>query len=383
MLRLQTEGEAPNRIQKNDAVQVLEVRQGNVLSYLQAGDYTGEGCFLEDSNGIYRFETTTTAMVDSDLCYLLKADLAEVKEEFPEVETSIQTVMNQKAMLERPRRMFGEAAGGDGSLSPLEVRELLISQLHFSEGPELDELITTMAKGGGVVDEFEFAAWFRAHEAAEQEQYREILEGETLGELVQWVTTAHLENGQLDECLDSPKPHAALVNKILSSPRLLRLLHEDQAMEREYFSRLLKRELEIDPQYLVNRLDERRGIWRARTPELDPQMLRDALHGVGWNRLASALGRTPQVSSNLQVIGRVLAQLPLLEEVRQDEEAAWEAQGLEPPDRLLYSTREELSAVVLRGELAELSLGSLHGNAREELVRQSSVFNSGCLCWSN
>jgi hypothetical protein len=172
LLRLQTEGEAPNRIQKNDAVQVLEVRQGNVLSYLQAGDYTGEGCFLEDSNGIYRFETTTTAMVDSDLCYLLKADLAEVKEEFPEVETSIQTVMNQKAMLERPRRMFGEAAGGDGSLSPLEVRELLISQLHFSEGPELDDLITTMAKGGGVVDEFEFAAWFRAHEAAEQEQYR-------------------------------------------------------------------------------------------------------------------------------------------------------------------------------------------------------------------
>ena len=463
-----TEGEASDRVLKTDSVQVLEVRQGNVLSYLNAGDYTGEGCFLEDDNGIYRFESTTTAMVDTDLCYLIKSDLAEVKEEFPEVETSIQTVMNEKNMAERPRRMFGEASGGDGDLSAAEMKELLITQLHFSEGDELEQLIEDMDQdGGGTVDEFEFAAWFRARHASEQAHFREILSGETLGELVEWVVTAHLENGQIEECLDSPKPQPALVDKILSTPRLLDLIHEDQGVEREYYSRYLDHEVEKDSEYLVSRLDPVNGAWIARNPGLGRQLLQE-LHAAaqfaeseltarqlhvrgigidGWDgttaengdyeNVASmakifspfgvfdhaqihhrvvdsantswalvTLGDTASVDSVLaaherrplfagnhrlvlhrfsptqaksgqggmltvqkrQVIGRVLAQLSLIEEVRQDEDKALEATGREPVDRLLYSTRAELSAIVLRGELAELSLGALHARAREEEI---------------
>ena len=57
-----------------------------------------------------------------------------------------------------------------------------------------------------------------------------------------------------------------------------------------------------------------------------------------------------------------------IEELRKDEDEALarQAEGVhEPVDRLLFSTRAELNAIVQRGELAELNLGALHAYARE------------------
>lgn len=259
------------------------------------GDYIGEGCFLEDSNGQYRSETTTTAMVDTDLCYLLKSDLADVKEEFPEVETSIHTAMNEKSMADGPRRMFGEASGGDGELNAAEVRKLLTTQCHFSEGPALEQLMTDLdLNGNGVVDEFAFAAWHRARHAEEQAQYRQALDGKTLGQLTQWCTLTHLEDGQIEKCLDSPKPQAALVDKILSTPRLLRLLHEDENLEREYYMRFLGAALKAETGYLSSRLAEN-GLWRKRNATLNPEMLRDTAHisaGAGGGAAATTNSRS-------------------------------------------------------------------------------------------
>ena len=384
-----TEGEAPDRVMKGDSVQVLEVRQGNVLSYLTDGDYTGEGCFLDGST--YRYEETTTAMIDSDLCFLLKSDLAEVKEEFPEVETSIQTVMNDKIMAEGPRRMFGEASGGDGDLSVAEMKELLVNKMHFAEDAELDQLLNAMDKrdgdGSGTSDEFEFAAWYRARHAAEQAAYREILSGSSLGVLVEWVTTARLEAGQLEECLDSVKPQAALVDKILSTPRLLELVHKDQQLERDYYCRYLERELANDSEYLLNRLHPEHGDWVARNPQAylddDQRQILQAVYEVAHPPASASVSATDAgqlvsegeagtsvvvAAAMRDMVDRALAQPSIIEELRKDEDEALarQAEGVhEPVDRLLFSTRAELNAIVQRGELAELNLGALHAYARE------------------
>ena len=84
-----SEGESTERLKVGDAVQVIEVRRGSVLGYLTEGDYTGEGCFLDDCSGsVYRYTSNVTAMEDSSLCFLQKDDLVRVKHEFPGTSTT-------------------------------------------------------------------------------------------------------------------------------------------------------------------------------------------------------------------------------------------------------------------------------------------------------
>jgi hypothetical protein len=378
-----TEGEASDRIAKGDTAQVLEVRQGNVLSYLTDGDYTGEGCFL-DSDSNYRYEETTTAMVNSDLCYLLKSDVDEVKEIFPEIEVSIRTVMNGKMIAEGPKRIFGEASGGDGDLSPEEMKELLITQMNFTEGAELDQLIRGMTQNGNEgTDQFEFVAWYRAQYAAEQASYRHILCSTSLGTLVEWVATAHMEDVELAECLDSMKPQEALVDKILSTPRLFELVHKDHQSERDHYMRYLKRELGKNSKYLAQRLNPVNGVWIARNPQLDRQLLHDVLNGppepalesVTAKPFAGAPSRQDGTSTAPldELIDRVLAQASLIVEMRQDEDLARQATGHEPVQRLLFSTAAEFNTIVLRSELEGLTLGALYAYARDEGIEMALI----------
>jgi len=191
-----TEGESPHTIKKDDKVHLIEVRRGTVLSYLSEGDYTGEGCFTDES-GFYRHDANTTAMCDSDLCFLLKEDLTAVKEEFPEVEASIQTVLNDTAALEQPRRLFAAAAGADGQLDKDELQKLLVDELQFPPGKateqEVKHMMQTIDKdGSGGIDELEFDAWFRQRLASQQSHFRKALEKRTLGEIVTWAATVRL-----------------------------------------------------------------------------------------------------------------------------------------------------------------------------------------------
>ena len=105
------EGDSDVKLKAEDVVEVIEVRRGNVLNYLVAGDYIGEECFL-DSDVTYRHKSHVTAMEDSDLGYLTKEAVMELKEEYPEIEHNIMMVLNQRDAVEGPRRFFAQVLVG-------------------------------------------------------------------------------------------------------------------------------------------------------------------------------------------------------------------------------------------------------------------------------
>ena len=120
-----------------------------------------------------------------------------MKEEFPEVEASIQTVLNDTAALEQPRRLFAAAAGADGQLDKDELQKLLVDELQFPPGKateqEVKHMMQTIDKdGSGGIDELEFDAWFRQRLASQQSHFRKALEKRTLGEIVTWAATVRL-----------------------------------------------------------------------------------------------------------------------------------------------------------------------------------------------
>jgi hypothetical protein len=139
-----SEGESKVRLSEGDIVVAHEVRQGSVVAYLNEGDYTGEGCFLVRDE-TFRYTANVTAMVDSDLCFLHKSELEKLAGDFPEIQTCIQTVLDERETAERPRRMFASAAHGDNTLDKKDLRKLLQDDMFFTEDTEmLDELIKTV-----------------------------------------------------------------------------------------------------------------------------------------------------------------------------------------------------------------------------------------------
>ena len=62
----------------------------------------------------------------------------------------------------------------------------------------------------------------------------------------------------------------ALISKVLSVPKLVGMLHEDETAERGYYTRFLESELDKDEEYLNNRLKEGtvRSVWIIIAPQL-------------------------------------------------------------------------------------------------------------------
>lgn len=150
-----TEGEATFRlgqgIKIGTVVNVIEVRRGTVLGYLTEGNYTGEQTFL-DSDTV-RYPSHVTAMEHSELLFLTRDSLQEVKDEFPEVQSSIQNALHVRENSERQRRLFNDAARGDDSLSIQDMHKLLTEKLFFSEK---DLKTVQIDHSGDSIDEFEF-----------------------------------------------------------------------------------------------------------------------------------------------------------------------------------------------------------------------------------
>jgi CRP-like cAMP-binding protein len=110
---------------------------------------TGEGCFLgqtvDQDQDSFRYTSNVTAMTDSDLCFLRRQDLETLKEDFPSIQTTLQTVQDERDTTERPRRMFSSAAHGDGTLDKKDMRKLLQGEMFFADDTkELEALIKTI-----------------------------------------------------------------------------------------------------------------------------------------------------------------------------------------------------------------------------------------------
>ena len=206
------------------SLNVIEVRRGNVLGYLNEGSYTGEQTFL-DSAKVVRYQTNITAMEDTQLLYLTKDSLVKVREAFPEVQYSIQDVLHIREKNERQRRLFSDAARGDDTLSITELHKMLADKLFFTEEDIAAVKIDHAADS--IIDEYEFDAWFRSFNAKEQESFRADMKKLNLGQLIRWADNAGLEPDQLKKCLTDPFPVKAIIDKILSVPKFVSLLRRN------------------------------------------------------------------------------------------------------------------------------------------------------------
>ena len=69
---------------------VLEVRRGTVLSYLEAGQSFGENLCETSEYENFKHDRNVTAIEDSDLCYLTKDDIMSLGEVHVELRNSIE-----------------------------------------------------------------------------------------------------------------------------------------------------------------------------------------------------------------------------------------------------------------------------------------------------
>jgi hypothetical protein len=150
------------------------VRQGNVLGYLAEGDYFGEASLASRRNS--RYDRNVTAVVDSDLCYLRKNDVAELAREFPKLKQQIISFAKLRKSLEEPRRKFNALdEDSSGSLDHDELKHLLrdlrvgqvgdgkssAAQQDQVEERDIEEAINEMDwSGDGEVSFEEFEAWW-------------------------------------------------------------------------------------------------------------------------------------------------------------------------------------------------------------------------------
>jgi CRP-like cAMP-binding protein len=141
----------------NTVLNVIEVRRGNVLGYLTEGNYAGEHCLL-DSGEVVRYPSNITAMEDTDLLYLTRESLVSVKEDFPEIQSSIQQVLNIREKNERQKRLFNDTARGDDTISILELKKMLAEKLFFTPEDIAKEVPRIDTSGDNVVDEYEFVS---------------------------------------------------------------------------------------------------------------------------------------------------------------------------------------------------------------------------------
>lgn len=115
---------------------------------------------MSETSESFRYTANVTAMTDSDLCFLNKQDLEHLKTDFPSIQTTLQTVQDERESTERPRRMFASAANGDATLDKKDMRKLLQDEMFFADDTkELEVLIKTVMSamdtdGDGTVDEF-------------------------------------------------------------------------------------------------------------------------------------------------------------------------------------------------------------------------------------
>eukprot|EP01047_Picozoa_sp_COSAG01_P044975 COSAG01_NODE_4111_length_5339_cov_13.132443_1_plen_1129_part_00 len=151
------EGYSNVRVRAGDSMQVIEVRRGNVLSYLTPGDYFGEVCLLgaDNDTSVY-YGSNLTAMVDSQICFLNKSDVLKLKEQYPEIERSMEVAVNQRNAALRPRQLFAQAAGADGTVGRNEVRQLL--QDLGCHRVEIDTALRSLT--GPTLNEQNFESWY-------------------------------------------------------------------------------------------------------------------------------------------------------------------------------------------------------------------------------
>ena len=67
------------------------------------------------------------------LSYCPLSGLHEVKQAFPEVQSSIQNELHLRERNERQRRLFSDAARGDDTLTITELHKLLKEKLYFTD----------------------------------------------------------------------------------------------------------------------------------------------------------------------------------------------------------------------------------------------------------
>lgn len=173
---------------------------------------------------------------------------------------------------------------------------------------------------------------------------------------MQWASLSPLPEEQVGLALNSDKPKQALIDKILSVPKLLGLLREDEAQERDHLRHFILGELEADEDYLENQAARR---------DTD---LTEAEIGLIYE---------DQVGDVASCITRMLSVPKVVEDIREQQ---FKKQLQHEPDakvaRLLYSTPGVLRLLVRRRTLSQLTLGALYTMAKDGGIAAEVIHNA-------
>jgi CRP-like cAMP-binding protein len=119
-------GSTGKSLYAGEIVDVLEIRQGEILGYLGEGAYFGESMLLAQNQETRR-DRTVTAMENCDLAYLQIDDLHRLRNSFPELNRQLRKYAKIRQKLELPKQLFHVIDTDDsGSLTKDELYEMLV-----------------------------------------------------------------------------------------------------------------------------------------------------------------------------------------------------------------------------------------------------------------